>query len=109
MSKSQQDFDKNGCCIHDGMYPVEKYELCWKSIQNSTPPENDVAYFVSGHEWLGIAVWENEKGWTKGFIGEFPYDQPWEWDSDDLNMQVLYWAELPDYPIYGKTRLWVKE
>ena len=77
----------------------------WISVKERLP-NYDCAYLISGHEWFGIGYWRNNK-WASGFIGEFPSDDGSWYSEDDtesnkewLNESVLYWSEIPNYPIY---------
>jgi hypothetical protein len=76
----------------------------WKSIDKELPKGTCVACFISGHEWFGIGIWEDSKGFTRGFFGEFPGD---DGDFIDgglpfINESVMYWSKISgDYPIRG--------
>jgi hypothetical protein len=76
----------------------------WKSIKNEFPNCTCGAYHISGHEWYGIGIWENGKGWIKGFIGEWPYGDIGDFIENNsfLNEEVMHWKEIErNYPIYG--------
>lgn len=81
----------------------------WISIVDKFPTGHHIAYFITGHEWIGIGIWEDKKGWVKGFIGDFPGDFGSLVEDDDpfdinnyLNQNVMWWSEIEDYPCYGK-------
>lgn len=73
----------------------------WTPVDVRLPDDEQWAYFVAGHEWFGIAWWDGYR-WAKGYVGEFPSDCGGLCDAEYLNVEVMYWAEMPsDYPIYG--------
>lgn len=79
--------------------------LHWKSISDEIPEVGDTGYFISGHEWIGIGIWNKDKGFIEAFTGDFPcggYDL--HKDSRWINESVMWWAEIPDYEkyVYGK-------
>ena len=83
-------------------------KLGWKQLVKELPfhGEGTGAYYISGHEWFGIGIWQDDDGWVKGFIGEWPYGD--EGDMLDkrcclefLNQSVMWWKEIDDYPYYG--------
>jgi len=64
----------------------------WHSVNKKLPDCTCGAYFISGHEWFGIGIWENGKQWVRGFIGEFPYGDDGDFfdnDSTFLNESVF--------------------
>lgn len=74
----------------------------WIPFKEQQPNSTCSAYFISGHEWFGIGIWENDKGWVKGFIGEWPHGDDGDFLEDHpfLNDSVLYWANIDGkYPI----------
>ena len=81
------------------------YKMEWKSIDKILPDNTCGAYFISGHEWFGIGIWENKKGWTRGFIGEWPNGDTGDYfnqNDDYLNEEVMWWCEIDsNYPYYG--------
>lgn len=86
----------------------------WISIADKFPDSSCGAYFISGHEWFGIGIWENGKGWVLGFVGEWPYgdhgamfdEKNTPSDPEDinhyLNQSVMWWKEIIEYPYHGK-------
>lgn len=83
----------------------EKYG--WVSVETSLPDSSLGAYFISGHEWFGIGIWENRKGWVRGFIGEWPYGDRGDFLESEtcnfLNESTMWWKEIIDFPYYGVT------
>lgn len=84
----------------------------WISIAEKFPPADHNSYFIAGHNWIGIGIWEDKKGWIRGFITDSPFGfdefESYEKDFDPfdvnhyLNRNVMWWAIIDEYPIYGK-------
>ena len=92
----------------------------WIPVEEKFPDSICSAYFICGHEWFGIGIWENTKGWTRGFIGEWPHGDMGNLFDDEppssnrpfidyfLNQEVMYWREIIKYPIHGRKMIDVK-
>ena len=68
---------------------------------DSKKPSSERSYFISGHEWFGIAYWTDEKGWSDGFLGEFPCDRGTIVPDLFLNQETMWYKEIMDYPYCG--------
>lgn len=81
----------------------------WISVKERLPSSEWTckSFLISGHEWFGIGTWEKVK-WTSAFLGEFPCDQGEYMEGHEaekfLDSSIMYWAEIPDYPIRGRTK-----
>lgn len=77
------------------------------SVDDLLPECSLGAFFITGHEWFGIGIWEDGKGWTRGFFGEWPYGDHGHMVTEEenqsfLNESIMYWASIPgDYPYSG--------
>lgn len=73
----------------------------WKSIAEEVPKGNQ-SVIVSGHEWFGLAWWDDCLGFICAYTGELPAEHAChDIDPEFFNSNVMYWAYIPNYPVYG--------
>lgn len=79
----------------------------WIYFKEATPDNtgDEEPYYISGHEWSGIGLWCNKRGFLKGYIGDFPYGPENMIDGEFLNHHTLWWKPFDyNYPIYPKSK-----
>jgi hypothetical protein len=72
----------------------------WLSFEAIKPDKNYNSYLVAGYGFFGIGTWENEKGWTEVYLGDFPFGQKGldkDYYLSSMNI-IKYWCEIPEYP-----------